>query len=67
MPCVVRCQDGPFGMRDPMGDEHFKQMEAQRLAMQESMDAQRKAMQKSFEERMQSRQPMWDNRYGPAR
>ena len=34
--------DGPFGMRDPMGDEHFKQMEAQREAMQKAMEEERR-------------------------
>ena len=46
--------DGPFGMRDPMGEEHFQQMQAQREAMKKAMEERRKAM----------RGPMTDGPFG---
>ena len=46
--------DGPFGMRDPMGEEQFKQMQAQREAMHKAMEERRNAM----------RGPMTDGPFG---
>ena len=58
--------EGPYGMRGPMDEEYVKQMEAQRLALEESMAARREAMQKFHEQRMKQRRPVWDYPYGPA-
>lgn len=56
--------DGPFGMRDPMGDEFFKQMQAEREAMQKAMEAERNAMRGPMTEGpFGMRDPMSEERF----